>query len=134
MPATNPRLNLTVDRKVYRILEQLAASERLPLAEATTRLIEMALVLGEDLVCGKIAAVRQKSFRRDDALSTNDLLKWKYAHLNSVDFKFMDNSGRAFLPVPAHVSTIISQICYYGLSQVLDQAGTRDVNIWIRRV
>ena len=32
--------------------------------------------------------------------TANDLLKWKYAHLNSVDFKFMDNSGRALLAVP----------------------------------
>lgn len=27
--------------------------------------------------------------------TADDLLKWKFAHLNSVDFKFMNNQGRA---------------------------------------
>ena len=30
--------------------------------------------------------------------TAEDLLKWKFAHLNSVDFKFMSNQGRATRP------------------------------------
>jgi len=76
MPAVNPRLNLTVDKEIYSMLERLASAEKLPLAETATRLLEMALQLGEDLVCGEIATKRLKSFRRDDAFSTDHLLKW----------------------------------------------------------
>ena len=56
--------------------------------------------------------------------TANDLLKWKYAHLNSVDFKFMDNSGRAFLPEPAHAPSV-DLLCK---SPVFDQRGTSDVS------
>ena len=76
MPAVNPRLNLTINKEIYGMLERLASTEKLPLAETATRLLETALQLGEDLVCGEVAAKRLKSFRRDDALSTENLLKW----------------------------------------------------------
>ena len=76
MPTTLPRVPVTFQRPTYETLVRLAKSEQMSVSGLASRLIETALELSEDLVLCRVAKERLQSFRRDDALSTEEFLRW----------------------------------------------------------
>lgn len=76
MATTLPRTNVSWERPTYETLQRLAAAENLSLSGLIKRLVETALELAEDLSLSQIAEERLTSFKRDDALSSKELLAW----------------------------------------------------------
>ena len=58
MPTIKKRINITIDKETDRILSILAKQEKVPKATITTRLLNDALDLEEDLRLGHIAEQR----------------------------------------------------------------------------
>lgn len=76
MPTTLPRVNVLFERPIYELLEEISKSEKTSLSQVVSGLVKTALELAEDLALAKEAEKRLGTFQRDDALSTDDLLKW----------------------------------------------------------
>lgn len=76
MPTTLPRVNVPFERPIYELLEEISKSEKTSLSQVVAGLVKTALELTEDLALAKEAEKRLGTFRRDDALSSDDLLKW----------------------------------------------------------
>ncbi|MBI3322807.1 MAG: hypothetical protein HYZ94_03905 [Candidatus Omnitrophica bacterium] len=76
MPTTLPRVNVPFERPIYELLEEISKSEKTSLSQVVAGLVKTALELAEDLALAKEAEKRLGGFRRDDALSSDDLLKW----------------------------------------------------------
>ncbi|MBI4323461.1 MAG: hypothetical protein HY596_04205 [Candidatus Omnitrophica bacterium] len=60
-------------------MQHIADAQKLSLSGLVARLVESALDLAEDLSLSQIAEERLEGFRRDDALSSKELLRWKAA-------------------------------------------------------
>lgn len=76
MPTTLPRVHVTFEKPIYNALRELAKSQNLHLSAFIHKLVVSALSLAEDLAFVDIAEERLKTFRRDDAISSQDLLQW----------------------------------------------------------
>lgn len=76
MPTTLPRINVSFQRPTYEALERISQVEHAPLAEVVSRLVSYALELSEDLYLAGIAEKRLKGFRRDDAMTSEEMLRW----------------------------------------------------------
>lgn len=83
MPTTLPRVNVAFDRGTYKALEELSKAEHASLSNIVSKLVAYALELAEDLALGERAEERLESFRRDGALTSEDLLKWNRARRKS---------------------------------------------------
>jgi len=79
MPTTLPRVNVAFDQGTYEVLEDISKAEHASLSNVVSKLVAYALGLAEDLALGEIAEERLESFHRDDALSSQDILKWNQA-------------------------------------------------------
>lgn len=75
MATVLPRINVPFDATTYRALRDIAGREKISLSEMIRRLVSSALELSEDLVLAEIASKRLATFRRDDALSSDELLR-----------------------------------------------------------
>lgn len=71
MPTQNPRINITLDKKMAGILAHLAAQQDKSVAGFAKELIEDALERHEDIALSKIADMRDKPgakrIKHDDA-------------------------------------------------------------------
>ena len=76
MTTTLPRVQVSFEPNTYQILEELSKAKHEPLSSVVEDLVEKAIALLEDLALAEFTEKRLASFRRDDALSTEDLLKW----------------------------------------------------------
>ena len=76
MPTTLPRVNVAFKRPTYALLAKLSQSEGASLSQVVATLVESSLELSEDIALAQAAERRLDTFRRDEALSTNDLLRW----------------------------------------------------------
>lgn len=76
MPTVLPRVNVAFDPSTFEILEEISKAEHASLSHIVSKLVRYALELAEDLAIVKTAEDRLESFKRDDALSTDALLKW----------------------------------------------------------
>lgn len=76
MPTTLPRVQVSFEKPTFEILGQISRVEKISLAHVVTKLVVAALELSEDLALGQKAESRLKSFIRDDAYSSKELLKW----------------------------------------------------------
>lgn len=83
MPTTLPRVNVVFDQGTYEVLEELSKAEHASLSNIVSKLVAYALELSEDLALGELAEERLESFRRDDALTSENLLKWNQARKKS---------------------------------------------------
>lgn len=83
MPTTLPRVNVAFDPGTYEVLEELSKAEHASLSAIVSKLVQSALELSEDLALGELAGERLASFRRDGALTSQDLLKWNRARRKS---------------------------------------------------
>jgi len=76
MPTTHPRVNVTLEPETYHVLEAISKLEKSSLSNVVSKLVNLALELAEDLALVQGATARLEDFRRDDALSSEALLKW----------------------------------------------------------
>lgn len=79
MPTTLPRVNVVFERSIYEALEKVSRMEGTSLSQVVSRLVQSAFELAEDLALTEVAQERLNSFQRDDALSTESLLRWNRA-------------------------------------------------------
>jgi len=76
MPTTEPRIQVSFPREIRDTLAHMAKEENVPLAQLVREVVSAFLELAEDISLADLAESRLKSFRRDDAMSTKELLKW----------------------------------------------------------
>ena len=76
MPTTLPRVNVAFERSTYEILEAISKVEHASKSQIVSKLVQYALDLAEDLALVHEAKKRLETFQRDDAISSDDLLKW----------------------------------------------------------
>ena len=73
MPAKNPRVNIVVERPLYRAMQELATGQGLSLSTVARDLIREAIELREDVDLAAFADARMKTFHRKAALSHEDV-------------------------------------------------------------
>jgi hypothetical protein len=76
MPTTLPRVNATFQPTTYDVLRRIAEDEGIPTSEVVERLVESALDLAEDLALGERGEQRLRTFSRDDAIASDEMLRW----------------------------------------------------------
>lgn len=76
MPTSLPRVQVAFPKATFEILEKISAVENDSLSHIVSRLVQYAIDMSEDLSLGQIAQQRGKTFRRDDALTSEEILKW----------------------------------------------------------
>ncbi len=69
MPTKHPRLNVVLERPVYRSVEKLAVRDGVSMSYKARDLIREALDLYEDAYWAEKAAERMKTFKLSDALT-----------------------------------------------------------------
>ena len=69
MPTKNPRVNVVLEKPLYKIIEKLATRDHVSLSLKVKDLIREALEFSEDVMLTKIAEHREKSFNRKKALT-----------------------------------------------------------------
>lgn len=79
MPTTLPRVQVSFEPSTYAVLERVSQAEGASLSQVVASLVHTSLELAEDLALAQIGEVRLRSFRRDDALTTDALLTWNRA-------------------------------------------------------
>ena len=83
MPTALPRVNVAFDQGTYEVLEEISKAEHASLSNIVSKLVAYALELAEDLALGQLAEDRLGSFTRDDALTSEGLLRWNRARKKS---------------------------------------------------
>ncbi len=76
MPTTEQRIQVSFPREMRDTLVRMAREENVPLAQLVREVVSAFLELAEDISLADLAESRLKSFRRDDAMSTKELIKW----------------------------------------------------------
>lgn len=77
MPTKHPRLNVVLEAPALRSIERLAARDGMSLSMKARDLIHEALELHEDAYWVQQAKVREATFRRDEALTHEQVwAKW----------------------------------------------------------
>ncbi|MFC1520948.1 antitoxin, RHH family protein [Elusimicrobiota bacterium] len=76
MPTSLPRINVPFEIPTYRHIRQIAKKEGLSVSQVVKNLVSSALVLAEDLALAQVAQERLATFRKKEALTTYDMLKW----------------------------------------------------------
>lgn len=69
MPTRNPRINVVLERPLYRSVERLARRDQVSLSTKMRDLVREALELAEDAGLAALAERRERSFTRKSALS-----------------------------------------------------------------
>lgn len=73
MPTKNPRVNVVLEKPLYRTVEQLAKRDGLSLSLKVRDLIREALEIEEDIALGEFAESREKTFRKSSALKHSEV-------------------------------------------------------------
>ena len=79
MPTTLPRIQVAFEPATYAMLERAAHAEGASLSQIVASLVQTSLELSEDLALAEVGEARLRSFRRDDALTTDALVAWNRA-------------------------------------------------------
>ena len=79
MPTTMQRVAVPFEAEVYSALTAISRAEKIPMSQLIHKLVTSALEFAEDLTLSEVAAKRLEAFRRDDAMSTQEMLKWNKA-------------------------------------------------------
>ena len=75
MPTKNPRINLTVEKKLYDYLNKLAKEEGQPVSSYVKGLLLEVLAIKEDLALGFLAEDRLKNTKKEDYIEHDEF--WK---------------------------------------------------------
>jgi hypothetical protein len=73
MPTKNPRVNVVLEKPLYRTVEHLAERDGLSLSLKVRDLIKEALEIEEDIALGTFAEHRAKTFRKSSALKHDEV-------------------------------------------------------------
>ena len=73
MPTKNPRVKIVVEQSLYTVMQDLAASEGIPMSALARNLIREAIEIREDVSLAALADSRMKTFSRKKALSHKDV-------------------------------------------------------------
>jgi metal-responsive CopG/Arc/MetJ family transcriptional regulator len=73
MPAKNPRINVVLEKPLYKAVEELADREGISLSHKARDLIREALELEEDRALTVLAEKREKTFSRKKALKHHEV-------------------------------------------------------------
>jgi hypothetical protein len=68
MPTKNPRINVSVEKPIYSIIETLAKEKGVSISMITRDLIKEALEIYEDVFLTNFAEEREKTFDKDKSL------------------------------------------------------------------
>ena len=71
MPTKNPRINVVLDKPLYRSVEHLAKRDGLSLSFKVRDLVKEALEIEEDIALATFAESREKTFKKAEALKHN---------------------------------------------------------------
>ena len=80
MPTTMQRVQVPFEAEIYEALEGISKAEKIPMSQLINKLVTSALEFAEDLTLSEVATKRLDSFRRDDAMTTKEMLKWNKTH------------------------------------------------------
>ena len=72
MPTKNPRVNVVLEKPVYRKIEHLAKRDGVSLSLKVRDLVIEALETEEDMVLADFAETREKTFKRSRALKHDE--------------------------------------------------------------
>ncbi|MEK6683171.1 MAG: toxin-antitoxin system, antitoxin component [Nitrospirota bacterium] len=75
MPTKNPRVNVVLEKPLFRTVEQLAKRDGLSLSLKVRDLIKEALEIEEDIALAEWAETREKTFKKETALKHSEV--WK---------------------------------------------------------
>jgi predicted DNA-binding protein len=73
MPTKNQRINLALEKPLYRQLQRLAKNDGVSLSLKARDLIKEALEAREDIVLAKFAEEREKTFDKTKALTHEEV-------------------------------------------------------------
>jgi len=73
MPARNPRVNVVLEKPLYKAVDHLAKEEGVSLSTAVRDLVKEAIEIREDIHLGRLAETREKTLRRSRVLSHKDV-------------------------------------------------------------
>lgn len=73
MPAKNPRVNVVLEKPLYRDIEHLAKRDGVSLSLKMRDLVKEAMEIEEDIVLSVLAEKREKSFRKSTALKHEEV-------------------------------------------------------------
>ncbi len=76
MPGNSPRIYVSFDQYTHEALEEISKVEHASKSHVVAKLVRYAIELAEDLALVQRAEKRLKTFRVDEALSTEELLRW----------------------------------------------------------
>lgn len=76
MPTMNPRVYVTLEPETRQLLEEISEAENSSISNVVSKLVNYALGLAEDLALVEKADQRLSSFCRDDAFTSDDIIKW----------------------------------------------------------
>ena len=68
MPTKNPRINVSVEKSIYSIIEILAKEKGVSISMVTRDLIKEALEINEDVLLAAFADEREKTFDKQKSL------------------------------------------------------------------
>ena len=69
MPTKNPRINVVLEKPIFRIIKKLARRDNVSLSMKVRDLILVALESSEDILLTEIAEKREKTFDRKKMLT-----------------------------------------------------------------
>ncbi len=75
MPTKNPRINVSLEKSIYSIIETLAKEKGLSISMVTRELIKEALEINEDVLLTAFAEEREKTFKKQKSLTHEEV--WK---------------------------------------------------------
>ena len=73
MPAKNPRVNVVLEKPLYRSIEQLAKRDGVSLSLKMRDLVKEALEVEEDIALSAWAETREKTFKKATALKHKEV-------------------------------------------------------------
>jgi metal-responsive CopG/Arc/MetJ family transcriptional regulator len=73
MPTKNPRINVVLDKTLYRSVQRIARKDGVSLSLKVRDLVKEALEMEEDIALATIAEEREKTFDRKKSLTHNEV-------------------------------------------------------------
>ena len=73
MPTSNPRINVVLEKPIYKSVKQLAKRDDVSLSMKIRDLVKEALEIEEDLSLTRFAEKREKSFSKSKALKHSEV-------------------------------------------------------------
>lgn len=75
MPTLTPRIQVTFRKPTLALLNDMARSKQESVSQIVVELVELAVDLASDISLAEFSSERVKTFRRDDALTSEELKK-----------------------------------------------------------